>query len=41
MIVIDPEGKIAYVVPTFNQNDPVAYEDLAKVIDRLSPMPEK
>src|SRR5687767_15924531 len=28
VIVIDKDGKIAYVVPTFNQNDPVAYEDL-------------
>ena len=37
MIVIDKDGRIAYVVPTFNQNDPVAYEDLGKEIDRLSP----
>ena len=41
VIVIDPEGKISYVVPAFNQNDPVAYEDLAKEIDRLSPPAEK
>jgi hypothetical protein len=41
VIVIDGEGKIAYVVPTFNQNDPVAYEDLANVIDRLSPQAER
>src|SRR6185503_13338247 len=32
VIVIDKEGKIANVVPVFNQNDPVAYEELGKVI---------
>lgn len=41
VIVIDKEGNIDYVVPTFNQNDPVAYEDLAKEIDKLSPPVEK
>jgi peroxiredoxin len=37
VIVVDKDGKIAYVVPAFNQNDPVAYEDLAKKLDELSP----
>ena len=37
VFVIDKDGKIAYEAPAFNQNDPVAYEDLAKAIDKLSP----
>ena len=41
VIVIDKDGKIDYVVPAFNQNDPVAYEDLAKEIDKLSPPVDK
>jgi peroxiredoxin len=40
VIVIDKDGKIDYVVPVFNQNDPVAYEDLAKAVDKLSPPTE-
>lgn len=41
MIVIDKTGKIDYLVPAFNQNDPQAYEDLAKEIDKLSPPTDK
>ena len=39
VIVIAPDGTIAHVMPTFNQVDPSAYEELAEVIDRLSPDP--
>ena len=41
VIVIDKDGKVAHVVPAFLQTDPQAYTDLAAVIDRLSPPPEK
>ena len=34
-------SSIPKVWPVFNQNDPVAYEELAAEIDRLSPPPEK
>ena len=37
VIVIDPEGRISSVVTTFNQNDPMAYEQLAMEIDRVTP----
>lgn len=40
VIVIDAEGRIAEVIPVFNQNDPMAYERLAEVIDRVTPEPE-
>ena len=41
VIVIDKEGRLSKVVPAFNQSDPVAYEDLGKEIDRLSPPVER
>jgi peroxiredoxin len=41
VIVIDPEGRIAHVIPLFNQNDPMAYEELGAVIDRLAPLPPR
>ncbi len=37
VIVIDPEGRIAEVIPTFLQMDPTAYEALSEVIDRVTP----
>ena len=40
VIVIDPEGRISSVTTTFNQNDPMAYEQLAMEIDRVTPEPQ-
>jgi len=37
VIVIDPEGRIAEVIPSFNQVDPAAYQRLAEAIDRVTP----
>jgi len=37
VIVIDPEGKIAGVIPAFLQMDPTAYEELGTIIDRVTP----
>ena len=37
VIVIDPEGRIAEVIPAFNQVDPAAYAQLAAAIDRVMP----
>lgn len=39
VIVIDPEGRIAHVIPSFNQIDPGAYADLAAAIERVTPQP--
>jgi peroxiredoxin len=39
VIVIDPEGRIAGVIPTFRQVDPTAYEELGKIIDGVTPEP--
>ena len=40
VIVIGPDGRIAATIPSFNQNDPMAYEALAEVIDRVTPEPD-
>lgn len=40
VIVIDPEGRIAEVMPQFNQVDPAAYEQLGAAIDRVTPDPD-
>ncbi len=40
VIVVGPEGRIAGVIPSFNQVDPLAYEELAEIIDRVTPEPE-
>jgi len=40
VIVIGPDGKIAATIKSFNQNDPMAYESLAEVIDRVTPEPD-
>ena len=41
VIVVDPEGRIAEVIPQFNQVDPAAYEQLAAAIERVTPEPEE
>jgi peroxiredoxin len=40
VIVVGPDGEIAGVIPRFNQVDPLAYEELAKIIDEVTPEPE-
>jgi thioredoxin-dependent peroxiredoxin len=40
VIVIGPDGRIAHVMPTFNQIDPAAYEELGAAIDRVTPRPD-
>ena len=40
VIVVDPEGRIAEVIPSFNQVDPQAYNALKAVIDRVTPAQE-
>lgn len=40
VIVVDPEGRISHVMPTFNQVDPGAYQELAEAIDAVTPEPE-
>lgn len=37
VIVVDPEGGVAEVIPAFNQVDPAAYEQLSAAIDRVTP----
>ena len=39
VIVVDPEGRIAEVIPRFNQVDPAAYDQLKAAIDRVTPDP--
>ena len=40
VIVIGPNGRIAGVIPRFNQVDPAAYEELAAIIDDVTPEPD-
>ncbi len=40
VVVVDPEGRIAHVIPSFNQVDPAAYQELKAAIDRVTPEPE-
>ena len=40
VIVVGPDGRIAETIEAFNQNDPMAYEGLAAVVDRLAPDPD-
>ena len=40
VIVVGPDGRIAGVIPVFNQNDPTAYEELGEIVDRVTPDPE-
>ncbi len=37
VIVVDPEGTIAEVIPRFNQVDPGAYAQLEEAIARVTP----
>ncbi len=41
VIVVDPEGRIAEVIPSFSQVDPAAYDELKAAIDRVTPELEK
>src|SRR5210317_1084214 len=40
VIVVGPDGRIAGVIPQFRQVDPQAYQELAEIIDRVTPEPE-
>ena len=40
VIVVGPDGRIAGVIPQFNQVDPGAYDELAAIVDRVTPEPE-
>ena len=40
VIVVGPDGQIAGTIEAFNQNDPMAYEELAEIVDRVTPEPE-
>jgi len=40
VIVVGPDGRIAGTIESFNQNDPMAYERLAEIVDRVTPEPE-
>lgn len=40
VIVVGPDGKIAGVIPQFRQTDPTAYEELAAIVDKVTPAPE-
>ena len=40
VIVVGPDGRIAGTIEAFNQNDPTAYENLAGIVDRVTPEPE-
>ena len=37
VIVVGPDGTVVKVIPQFNQVDPAAYEELAAVIDEVTP----
>ena len=40
VIVVGPDGRVAGVIPQFNQADPMAYEELGAIVDRVTPEPE-
>ncbi len=40
VIVVGPDGRIAGAIESFNQNDPMAYEELAEIVDRVTPEAE-
>lgn len=40
VIVVDPEGRVAEVIPSFREIDPMAYDELQAVIDRVTPVPD-
>jgi peroxiredoxin len=39
VIVVGPDGTIAGVIPQFRQVDPTAYEELAAIVDGVTPDP--
>ena len=41
VIVVDPEGRIAEVIPRFNQVDPGAYAQLREAVNRVTPEVDK
>ena len=41
VIVVGPDGRIAEVIESFNANDPMAYEHLGQVVDRVTPEPDE
>lgn len=41
VIVVDPEGRIAAVIPRFREVDPTAYEELQAIVDRVAPAPDE
>ena len=41
VIVVGPDGRIAGTIEAFNQNDPMAYEELAEIVDRVTPEPDE
>jgi peroxiredoxin len=40
VIVVGPDGRIAGVIPQFSQVDPAAYDELAAMVDEVTPEPE-
>lgn len=40
VIVVGPDGRVAGVIPQFQQVDPQAYEELRTIIDSVTPEPE-
>ena len=41
VIVVGPDGRVAKVIPQFRQTDPTAYDELAAIIDEVTPEPEE
>lgn len=41
VIVIGPDGAIAGIIEAFNTTDPMAYEELGEIVDRVTPEPEE
>lgn len=37
VVVVGPDGRVAHVMESFNQNDPQAYAELAEAIDAATP----
>ncbi len=40
VVVVAPDGTVAAVIPEFRQVDPTAYEELAAIVDEVTPEPE-
>lgn len=41
VVVVNPEGRVAHVIPSFNQVDPAAYDELQAAIEKVTPEPEE